>query len=64
MEGKENISTGLRNFHYDIQVKHRKTVLFTSSTKVENKFPKGQSMWHEINNGVYVADQTQIPVKQ
>ena len=39
-------------------------MLFTGNTKIENKFPKGQSMWHEINNGVYVADQTQFPVKQ
>ena len=38
-------------------------MLFTSNTKVENKSPNGQSMWHEINNGVYVADQTQVPVK-
>ena len=55
-EGKRNISTSLRNFHWSLGQTYRKTVLFTSNTKVENKFPKGQSMWHEINNGVYVAD--------
>ena len=37
---------------------------FTSNIKLENKFSKGESMRHEIlSDGVYVADQTQVPVK-
>ena len=38
-------------------------VLFTSNTKVEKKFPNGESMWHEIIDAGYLADQTQVPVK-
>ena len=41
-EGKVTISAGLCYFHQDFLVKHRKTVLFTSNTKVENKFSKGE----------------------
>ena len=46
-EGKVTISAGLCYFHQDFLVKHRKTVLFTSNTKVENKFSKGEiiSAW-------------------
>ena len=38
-------------------------MLFTSNTKVEKKFPNGESMWHEIIDAGYLADQTQVPVK-
>ena len=47
-EGKVKISAVLRKLHYDVWVKHRKTVLFTSNTKLENKFSKGESMRYEI----------------
>ena len=32
-EGKVKTSAGLRKFHYDVWVKHRKNLLFTSNTK-------------------------------
>ena len=39
-------------------------MLFTGNAKLENKFSKGESMWHEIESDrVYVADRTQVPVK-
>ena len=41
-EGKVTISAGLCYFHQDFLVKHWKTMLFTSNTKVENKFSKGE----------------------
>ena len=41
-EGKVTISAGLCYFHQDFLVKHRKTMLFSSNTKVENKFSKGE----------------------
>ena len=63
-EGKVKISAGLRKLHLDVWVKNRKTVLFTGNAKLENKFSKGESMRHEIeSNRVYVADRTQVPVK-
>ena len=41
-----------------------KLCFFTSNIKLENKFSKGESMRHEIlSDGVYVANQTQVPVK-
>ena len=55
-EGKVTISAGLRNFHYDVRVKDRKTALFTSNTIAENKSSKGESMRHEISDGVNAAD--------
>ena len=36
-EGKVKVSAGSRKFHSDVWVKYRKTVLFTSNTKLENK---------------------------
>ena len=47
-EGKVKISAGLCKFHSDVWVKHKKTVLFTSNTKLENKFSKDESMRHEM----------------
>ena len=47
-QGKVKISAGLRKLHKDVWVKHRKTVLFTSNTKPENKCSKGESMQHGI----------------
>ena len=41
-EGKVTNSAGLCYFYQDFLVKHRKTVLFTSNTKVENIFSKGE----------------------
>ena len=39
-------------------------MLFTGNAKLENKFSKGESMRHEIESDrVYVADRTQVPVK-
>ena len=38
-------------------------MLFTSNTRVENKFLKGDLMQHEICHGVYAAGRTQVPVK-
>ena len=42
----KKISAGLRKLHKTFG--SRKTVLFTSNTKLENKFSKGESMRHEI----------------
>ena len=39
-EGEVKISAASCNFHKDVWVKQRKTVLFTSNTEVENKFQK------------------------
>ena len=39
-EGEVKISGDSCNFHKDVWVKQRKTVLFTSNTEVENKFQK------------------------
>ena len=39
-EGEVKISADSCNFHKDVWVKQKKTVLFTSNTEVENKFQK------------------------
>ena len=53
-EGKVTISAGLCYFHQDFLVKHRKTVLFTSNTKVENKnSQKVKSFQHEKSDGKF-----------
>ena len=39
-EGEVKISADSCNFHKDVWVKQRKTVLFISNTEVENKFQK------------------------
>lgn len=39
-EGEVKISADSCNFHKDVWVEQRKTVLFISNTEVENKFQK------------------------